>query len=220
MVLWYHYLIHSVTLFQINFYLLYATYKDNILGRNIDEFHYFFSIWKYICIKNSISVYDYDTEDLKQMYKQFLGFFKLNKLMKIVFSELSKKCRIPCKQPIKCQEIKNKIHQTIPFLGGGSYFDTTYWIITEEPIIPLCKLTNGWHYNSPGLGAHWSVVVMENLVNNTGGGFSGWAVDADKRRTVLEKKHKTRSCTTKIYSGHKQKRIRSKRTKFKSDIKS
>lgn len=128
------------------------------------------------------------------MYKQFLGFFKLNKLMKIVFSELSKKCRIPCKQPIKCQEIKNKIHQTTPFLGGGSYFDTTYWIITEEPIIPLCKLTNGWHYNSPGLGAHWSVVVMENLVNNTGSGFSGWAVDADKRRTVLEKKHKTRSC--------------------------
>lgn len=62
---------------------------------------------------------DYDTEDLKQMYKQFLGFFKLNELMKIVFSELSKKCRIPCKQPIKCQEIKKKSTKPSHFWGEG-----------------------------------------------------------------------------------------------------
>lgn len=37
---------------------------------------------------------------------------------------------------------------------------------------------------------------MENFVNNTGSGFSGRAVDADKRRAVLEKKRKTRSRTT------------------------
>lgn len=34
---------------------------------------------------------DYDIDDLKQMYKQFWGIFNLKNLMKIVFSELSKK---------------------------------------------------------------------------------------------------------------------------------